>query len=138
MFSLTRRLNLLLYISRPELLHFTLKTQYCPLCIARLRSLAAIFLMLKNRKVSVRKLLQFTLKKLLHFASEVVTFRVNVTFCVKSCYISRCYILRLNTLISVITFHIPTTVKNSWVYLFQFTSILNTVVFLHDHFPHLL
>ena len=37
----------------------------------------------------VRKLLQFVLKKLLHFASEVVTFRVNVTFCVKSCYISR-------------------------------------------------
>ena len=27
-----------------------LKTQYCPLRIARLRSLAAIFLMLKNRK----------------------------------------------------------------------------------------
>ena len=30
-----------------------LKTQYCPLHIARLRSLAAIFLMLKNRKISV-------------------------------------------------------------------------------------
>ena len=30
-----------------------LKTQYCPLLIARLRSLAAIFLMLKNRKISV-------------------------------------------------------------------------------------
>ena len=30
-----------------------LKTQYCPLRIARLRSLAAIFLMLKNRKISV-------------------------------------------------------------------------------------
>ena len=30
-----------------------LKTQYCPLCIARLRPSAAIFLMLKNLKVSV-------------------------------------------------------------------------------------
>ena len=30
-----------------------LKIQYCPLCIARLRSLAAIFLVLKYRKISV-------------------------------------------------------------------------------------
>ena len=37
----------------------------------------------------VKKLLQFALKKLLHFALEVVTIRVNVTFCVKSCYILR-------------------------------------------------
>ena len=35
-----------------------------------------------------KKLLQFALKKLLHFALEVVTIRVNITFCVKSCYIS--------------------------------------------------
>ena len=34
-------------------------------------------------------LLHFALKILLHFASKVVTFRVNVTFPVKSCYISR-------------------------------------------------
>ena len=33
----------------------TLKTQYFPLRIARLRSLAAIFLMLKNRKISVAR-----------------------------------------------------------------------------------
>ena len=31
----------------------------------------------------------FRVKKLLRFASKVVTFRVNVTFRVKSCYISR-------------------------------------------------
>ena len=31
-----------------------LKTQYCPLRIARLRSLAAIFLMLKNLESGVR------------------------------------------------------------------------------------
>ena len=37
----------------------------------------------------VKKLLQFALKDLLHFALEVVTIRVNITFCVKSCYISR-------------------------------------------------
>ena len=36
-----------------------------------------------------KKLLQFALKDLLHFALEVVTIRVNITFCVKSCYISR-------------------------------------------------
>ena len=36
----------------------------------------------------------FRVKKLLHFASNVVTFRVDVTVCVKSCYISGCYILR--------------------------------------------
>ena len=36
----------------------------------------------------VKKLLQFPLKKLLYFTSKVVTNRVNVTFCVKSCYIS--------------------------------------------------
>ena len=40
-------------------------------------------LYIKARVVTfrVKKLLQFALKKLLHFASDVVTIRVNVTFC---------------------------------------------------------
>jgi len=37
----------------------------------------------------VEKLLQFVLKKLLHFGAKVFTVRVNVTFCVESCYILR-------------------------------------------------
>ena len=37
----------------------------------------------------VKKIATFCDKKLSHFASKVVTFRVDVTFCVESCYVSR-------------------------------------------------
>ena len=51
----------------------------------------------------VKKIVTFCVKKLLHFASKVVTFRVDVTFCVEICYslcqtlvhfvLKSCYIL---------------------------------------------
>ena len=46
-------------------------------------------LYIKARVVTFCVVTDFALKKLLHFALEVVVIRVNVTFCVKSCYISR-------------------------------------------------
>ena len=39
---------------------------------------------------------------MLHFTSKVVTFRVNVTFCVKSCYISLSYYILRS--LGVVTF----------------------------------
>ena len=42
-----------------------------------------------------QKVVTFRVKKLLHFASKVVTFRVDVTFCI-NCYILQCNSTILN------------------------------------------
>ena len=47
-----------------------------------------IHLVSKNCYILSEKAVTFRVKKLLHFAAKVVTFRVDVTFCIKSCYIS--------------------------------------------------
>ena len=42
----------------------------------------------KSCYILSQEIVTFRVKKLLHFASKVVTFRVDVTVCVQSCYIS--------------------------------------------------
>ena len=60
--------------------------------VQRARLLRATIIALGSQRVKevtfcVKELLQLPLKKVLHFVLKVITIRVNVTFCTKSCYI---------------------------------------------------